>query len=83
MQITDHPCETPLFQHLVVADNRKLATEGMATITFCAGERCFQCDMFVVAIKEDRVLGLDFLCAQDYIMNNRRWSLIKERFLLP
>ena len=71
----------PTVQHLVVADNRRLEIEGMATVSFCAGEQCFQWDMFVAPIKEDGLLGLDFLCAQDYAMDKS--SLVLNQRMVP
>ena len=49
-------------------------------MTFCAGEQCFQWDTFVAPIKEDGLLGLDFLCTQDYTMNKLPLVLNQRKF---
>ena len=54
---------------LEVADNGLLQLEGMTTITLKIGRDSFQWDVLVAAIREDGLLGLDFLQHYDYNLN--------------
>jgi len=54
---------------LEVADNGLLQVDGIATVNLKIGKDHFQWDILVAAIREDGLLGLDFLHHFDYNLN--------------
>ena len=55
----------PSVTYLTVGDDGGMQIEDFASLTFQEGEQFFEWDMYMAPIKEDRLLGLDFLFALD------------------
>ena len=82
--VSDRVCESipnlkgpklrdPDVKYLIVAGDGRMHTKEVATFTFQADGHVFEWDMYVGPIKEDGLLGLDFLHAHDYALN---WSAL-------
>ena len=52
-----------------VADNGLVETEGEITLELSIGGHTFTWDVLVAPIADEGMLGLDFLCAQEFAFN--------------
>ena len=72
---------------LEVADDSLLHVEGVTTLEFRIKNEVFSWDFCVAPIREDGLIGLDFLQANDYVMgaksglrlNNRKYETVVEK----
>ena len=72
---------------LEVADDSLLPVEGVTTLEFRVNKNVFSWDFCVAPIREDGLIGLDFLQCHDYMMgaksglklNNKKYDTIVEK----
>ena len=72
---------------LEVADDSLLTVEGITSLEFKVNKDIFCWDVFVAPIREDGLIGLDFLQIHDYVLgaktglrlNNRKYTTFIER----
>ena len=72
---------------LEVADDNLLTVEGITSLEFKVNKDIFCWDVFVASIREDGLIGLDFLQFHDYMLgaktglrlNNRKYTTFIER----
>lgn len=72
---------------LEVADDSLLSVEGITSLEFKVNKDIFSWDVFVSPIREDGLIGLDFLQFHDYVLgaktglrlNNRKYTTVIEK----
>lgn len=85
----DRPCLRPVDSSfkLEVADDSLLPVEGVTTLDFKIDKNAFSWDVFVSPIREDGLIGLDFLQFHDYVLgaktglklNGRKYNTVVEK----
>jgi len=65
---------------LEVADNGLLSIDGVASVEIHIGKDVFQWDVFVANIREDGLLGLDFLHNFNYNLNKHGLKLNGKKY---
>ena len=64
---------------LEVADGSLLTVKGITSLEFMVNKNIFCWDVFVAPIREDGLIGLDFLLFHDYVLGEKTGLLLNNR----
>ena len=67
---------------LIVADQGTLAVAGLAELTFTIGEGEYKWRAYVAPICEDGLLGMDFLCRQNFRLDSASLTLGQNKVMM-